>query len=105
MINNDPKTLPKTHRCENMSVEEAMQMLSSKKYEIIVVVLNDEVTYKKVKELGDRTFGVLSQCVCYSKVKSQLDKEFKIKTYCENLCLKINAKLGGSNQSDDFCEK
>jgi len=60
---------------------------------MIVVVLQDNSAEvkKAVKQWGDIEQGVPTQCVKSSKVSRANDQ------YLKNLCLKINAKLGGVN--------
>ncbi|KLO14205.1 Piwi-domain-containing protein [Schizopora paradoxa] len=60
---------------------------------LIVVVLQDNTAdiKKQVKQWGDIIQGVPTQCVKGSKMARANDQ------YLKNLCLKINAKLGGVN--------
>ncbi|CAG8551942.1 6477_t:CDS:10, partial [Dentiscutata heterogama] len=54
---------------------------------------DDEKRYRAIKYTADTVLGVPSQCV-------QVDKVGKTsKQYCANIALKINLKLGGTNQS------
>ncbi|KAG0045010.1 hypothetical protein BGZ83_009745 [Gryganskiella cystojenkinii] len=48
--------------------------------------------YAEIKRVTDTVLGVSSQCL---QVKHTRDPK---KQYCANVCLKMNAKLGGSNQ-------
>ncbi|KAI5124360.1 hypothetical protein M0805_008966 [Coniferiporia weirii] len=60
---------------------------------IIVVILpqNAALIKKDVKQFGDILHGVVTQCVREDKIMSANNQ------YCNNLILKINAKLGGVN--------
>jgi len=60
---------------------------------MILVVLQDNTAdvRKQVKQWGDIIEGVPTQCVKTSKIVRTNDQ------YLKNLCLKINAKLGGVN--------
>jgi len=60
---------------------------------MMLVVLQDNTAEvkKAVKQWGDIELGVPTQCVKSSKVPKANDQ------YLKNLCLKINAKLGGVN--------
>ncbi|CAG8454469.1 1457_t:CDS:2 [Cetraspora pellucida] len=54
---------------------------------------DDEKRYRAIKYTADTVLGVPSQCV-------QVDKVGKTsKQYCANIALKMNLKLGGTNQS------
>lgn len=54
---------------------------------------DDEKRYRAIKYTTDTVLGVPSQCV-------QLEKVLKSsKQYCANVALKLNLKLGGTNQS------
>ncbi|CAG8650047.1 1091_t:CDS:10, partial [Rhizophagus irregularis] len=60
---------------------------------LFVLPDDDEKRYRAIKYTTDTIIGVPSQCV-------QLDKVYKTsKQYCANVALKINLKLGGTNQS------
>ncbi|CAG8550642.1 41959_t:CDS:10 [Gigaspora margarita] len=59
---------------------------------------DDEKRYRAIKYTADTVIGVPSQCV-------QVDKVGKTsKQYCANIALKINLKLGGTNQSLEDAE-
>ncbi|KAJ3033910.1 eukaryotic translation initiation factor 2C, 2 [Rhizophlyctis rosea] len=65
---------------------------------IMVVLPNTEaILYGEVKRVGDTHLGVVTQCVVKSKVEAQLRKGPGGAQYFANVCLKINAKLGGVN--------
>ncbi|KAG0046910.1 hypothetical protein BGZ89_005118 [Linnemannia elongata] len=48
--------------------------------------------YANIKRVTDTSLGVASQCVQRNHIRMPK------KQYCANVCLKINAKLGGTNQ-------
>ncbi|KAK5809212.1 Piwi domain-containing protein [Linnemannia elongata] len=48
--------------------------------------------YANIKRVTDTSLGVASQCVQRNYIRMPK------KQYCVNICLKINAKLGGTNQ-------
>ncbi|KAF9539398.1 Eukaryotic translation initiation factor 2C [Mortierella hygrophila] len=48
--------------------------------------------YASIKRVTDTSLGVASQCVQRNHIRMPK------KPYCANVCLKINAKLGGTNQ-------
>eukprot|EP00158_Paraphelidium_tribonemae_P008813 Partr_v1_DN28691_c0_g1_i1_m49399 putative eukaryotic translation initiation factor 2c len=59
---------------------------------ILCVLPNTGVSlYAEIKRVGDTVLGVPTQCV---QVKHTFQPK---KQYCANVCLKINAKLGGVN--------
>ncbi|CAG8473883.1 8152_t:CDS:10 [Acaulospora morrowiae] len=54
---------------------------------------DDEKRYRAIKYTADTILGVPTQCVQLDKVSK------KNKQYCANVALKMNLKLGGTNQS------
>lgn len=59
---------------------------------VLCVLPNTAVPlYAEIKRIGDTILGIATQCV---QVKHTLQPK---KQYCANVCLKINAKLGGTN--------
>ncbi|KAI3653322.1 hypothetical protein MP228_001269 [Amoeboaphelidium protococcarum] len=59
---------------------------------IVCILPNTGVNlYSDIKRVGDTILGVPTQCI---QVKHTLQPK---KQYCANVCLKINAKLGGVN--------
>ncbi|CAG8485886.1 15886_t:CDS:10 [Acaulospora colombiana] len=54
---------------------------------------DDEKRYRAIKYTADTILGVPTQCVQLEKVAK------KNKQYCANVALKMNLKLGGTNQS------
>ncbi|KAH8117266.1 Piwi-domain-containing protein [Phellopilus nigrolimitatus] len=60
---------------------------------ILIVVLpqNAAQIRKDVKQYGDIHYGIVTQCVRADKMRTANNQ------YCNNLILKINAKLGGTN--------
>jgi len=63
--------------------------------QLILAVLDDEKghgsAYNKVKSVGDNLIGIATQCILAQNVKKAH------RATISNLCLKINAKLGGVN--------
>ncbi|KAJ3293094.1 argonaute 1 [Borealophlyctis nickersoniae] len=72
---------------------DAMGPGRSHKPQLILIVLPDtgKRLYGEIKRVAETVIGVTTQCVQISHVKA------KKVPYCANLCLKINAKLGGIN--------
>ncbi|KAK8744984.1 hypothetical protein OTU49_000386, partial [Cherax quadricarinatus] len=58
---------------------------------IILIIQKFKEFYGKVKKAGDRTVGIITQCVTDGNVKNVKP------VIVGNLLLKINAKLGGIN--------
>jgi eukaryotic translation initiation factor 2C len=61
--------------------------------QLIICVLsdNDSSVYSSIKMVGDTEISVRTQCI-QSKFTNSPKQQ-----YCANVCLKINAKLGGVN--------
>lgn len=58
---------------------------------LFLIPPNDEL-YNNIKFVSELKHGILTQCVAHDK-----SMKFGDRTYCENLMLKINSKLGGIN--------
>lgn len=60
--------------------------------QILMFILpdKDSVTYGRIKRSAECRYGVVSQCVQYSHVQKCQGQ------YISNVCMKFNAKLGGS---------
>ncbi|KAK4399510.1 protein argonaute 2 [Sesamum angolense] len=58
---------------------------------IVCVMTKPDPRYKYLKWVSETRIGVVTQCCCSKSANSGKDQ------YFANLCLKINAKLGGSN--------
>ncbi|CAE6418353.1 unnamed protein product [Rhizoctonia solani] len=83
-----------------MNVAQQLRLAGQKVYQqtkmppsLIVVVLpeNSAELYQAVKHFGDVTQGVATQCLRSNKCRGARSQ------YWANVCLKINAKLGGVN--------
>jgi len=75
--------------------KEAKIELQQKELHLMLIILpdEDEKRYRTIKCTTDTILGVPSQCV-------QLEKIYRTNTqYCASVALKINLKLGGTNQS------
>ncbi|KAJ3279495.1 Eukaryotic translation initiation factor 2C, partial [Borealophlyctis nickersoniae] len=64
------------------------------KPQLILIVLPDsgQRLYAEIKRVGDTVVGVATQCLQSKHVLGKPNVQ-----YCANVCLKINAKLGGYN--------
>ena len=95
VIRSDPRIHYLDPRGED--VERVFRRLCSgmKGLQLIVAVLDDEKgqgsAYNKVKSVGDNLIGIATQCILAKNVKKAN------RATISNLCLKINAKLGGVN--------
>lgn len=58
---------------------------------LFLIPANDEL-YNNIKFISELQYGVVTQCVAHGKTMKFTDR-----TYCQNLMLKINSKLGGIN--------
>ncbi|PIN22711.1 Translation initiation factor 2C (eIF-2C) [Handroanthus impetiginosus] len=73
-------------------VVDKSKRISQEKLQMIVCVMTrKDPGYKNLKWLSETKIGVVTQCCLSSHANKGQDQ------YLANLCLKINAKLGGSN--------
>lgn len=80
--------------CDSRDISQVLERMKSRGIVLVVVILGQQASYAAVKEAAEVKLGILTQCM----------KEFNFTTKCTdsliaNLCLKINAKLGGTNNS------
>lgn len=81
--------------CEDIRRRPILQVLTdlkAKNVQLIIVVLGRQASYADIKEAAEVKLGIRTQCI----------KELNAVRKCNpplitNLCLKINAKLGGTN--------
>ncbi|CAF4338591.1 unnamed protein product, partial [Rotaria sordida] len=73
-----------------------MKRASNEKWQIAIVVLNDvqPEVYECIKQWGNQTLGVTTQCVNFQSLQRNSGK---YRMYVQNLSQKINAKIGGIN--------
>ncbi|XP_055802748.1 protein argonaute 2 [Solanum dulcamara] len=75
----------------NVVVDEARQKNKGKLQMIVCVMASKHNGYKYLKWVSETKIGVVTQCCLSSNANKGQDQ------YLANLCMKINAKLGGSN--------
>ena len=59
---------------------------------ILFLIPNNDELYNNIKFISELQRGIVTQCVAHDKAK-----KFSDRSYCQNLMLKINSKLGGIN--------
>ncbi|KAK3234461.1 hypothetical protein CYMTET_55286 [Cymbomonas tetramitiformis] len=66
---------------------------------LVVIPRNPSPLYSETKYMSDVKLGVPSQCVVAGKagIAGPVDDPRARNQYCNNVCMKINAKLGGVN--------
>ncbi|KAJ1932560.1 hypothetical protein FBU59_006328, partial [Linderina macrospora] len=74
---------------------ELLKLPKNESVQLVLIVLpsTNAHTYQAIKNAAYTTHGVQTQCMQSKHVQKANPQ------YCANLCLKINAKLGGTNQS------
>ncbi|KAK1348023.1 hypothetical protein LUQ84_002718 [Hamiltosporidium tvaerminnensis] len=76
------------------SPKKYMEILSTGKYKFCIVVLKDRNSsvYGGVKKIAETVYCVVTQCIRRVNLEKCMDP-----TFCSNIAIKINAKLGGIN--------
>ncbi|KAL3376735.1 hypothetical protein AABB24_003258 [Solanum stoloniferum] len=90
----DMKELSAVGKVENLLkvvVDAADQKIKGKLQMIVCVMTSKHNGYKYLKWVSETKIGIVTQC-CLSSNANKLHNQ-----YLPNLCMKINAKLGGSN--------
>ena len=59
------------------------------KFLLILMPSDYDNLYYKIKYISECEFGVITQCISHAK-----SNKYKDMSYCENVLLKINSKLG-----------
>ncbi|CAG8131652.1 unnamed protein product [Penicillium olsonii] len=82
--------------CKNRDTLEAALKKTSK-FELLIVILPDTeaATFDWIKLIGDIRVGILTHCMILEKFKKQQGQD----QYISNNAMKINLKMGGSNQA------
>ncbi|XP_077490052.1 protein argonaute-2-like [Amblyomma americanum] len=75
-------------------IVQILEELKAKKVCLILVVLGRQVSYADIKEAAEVRLGIRTQCIKEENVTSSKKCGPPL---ISNLCLKINAKLGGTN--------
>jgi hypothetical protein len=87
------------------SIEDVFKLIQANcpNPQLVVMIIDDsDDEYARLKELADKTYGITTQCLRFSKLNSQMYDERKFDMYLSNVALKINSKIGGSNNTVDF---
>lgn len=76
--------------------EAQMVQISNAKNELVFFLLpNDKhPSYREIKRIGDTVCGMRTQCLDWAKIRDQRKSGI---AYLNNICLKLNAKLGAAN--------
>lgn len=76
------------------SVNALESNIKSKKLELAMIILQDKSAqvYQDIKKTCDLNAVIVSQCI-----RKQNIRKFSDPSFCANICLKINTKLGGTN--------
>ncbi|CAF3771180.1 unnamed protein product [Rotaria sp. Silwood1] len=94
LFKSTPKTMAKPPQSED--IETAMKIACNENWQIAIVVLNNVLpeVYESVKQWGNQTLGVTTQCVSFQSLQRNAGK---YRMYVQNLSQKINTKIGGIN--------
>ncbi|KRH92774.1 Argonaute, partial [Pseudoloma neurophilia] len=68
-------------------------------YELVMIILQDKNAhnYQEVKRICDINCNVISQCI----IKRNIEKLGRDASFCSNIAIKVNTKLGGINYCTD----
>ncbi|XP_075557125.1 protein argonaute-2-like isoform X2 [Dermacentor variabilis] len=91
MAVNDP-LVTRSEQTGRRPILQILKELKDSNVELVIVVLGRQASYADIKEAAEVKLGIRTQCI----------KELNMTRKCNpalitNLCLKINAKLGGTN--------
>ncbi|CAF3974965.1 unnamed protein product [Adineta steineri] len=78
-------------------ITETLCNASKQQWQLAIVILNSYDStrvYELVKRYGNRTIGLMTQCVNFQALKRNISN---LRMYVENISQKINGKLGGIN--------
>lgn len=106
---------PNEQVLENFTIEAIFKMIKEKcaaKPQLIIFIINDmDDKYDRIKSLAELEYGLVTQCLKLEKLMSQMDlnlpldritEDRKMDSYLSNVANKINAKIGGINNTIDF---
>lgn len=101
---------PIMQNLSRFSIEEIFKLIKEKvreKPQLIVFIINDlNDCYNKIKSIAELECGYVTQCMKFDKLVSQMDfkvdpdqvqNDRRLSSYLENVCQKINSKIGGIN--------
>jgi len=110
-INNEPIM----QNLSKFSIEKIFELIREKvpkKPQLVVFIINDQDdVYNKIKSIAELELGLVTQCMKFDKLVSQMDfnvapervgHDRGLNNYLDNLCQKINSKLGGTNTTVEF---
>lgn len=81
---------------------------SQNKPELAVFIIDDrDDCYSRIKSHAELEIGLKTQCMRIDKLTRQMDlnafsDDFKLNNYLDNVCKKINTKIGGTNSIVSF---
>ncbi|KAL1473839.1 hypothetical protein MTO96_038434 [Rhipicephalus appendiculatus] len=80
--------------CDSRDIFQVLERMKSRGVVLVVVVLGQQASYAAIKEAAEVKLGIRTQCMKESNFTNKCTDSL-----ISNLCLKINAKLGGTNNS------
>lgn len=106
---------PIMQNLSKFSVEEIFNLIRQKMKrtpDLVVFIINDlDDVYEQIKSIAELKMGVVTQCMRFDKLVSQMDfrvsadrvaEDRRLSSYLDNVCKKINAKIGGTNTTVEF---
>jgi eukaryotic translation initiation factor 2C len=90
---------------KDMNIEKVFELINKncQNPQLVLFILSDrDDEYAELKSAADQTYGISTQCLKYDKLMSQMRDERKLDMYLSNVALKINSKIGGTNNLVDF---
>jgi eukaryotic translation initiation factor 2C len=94
-----------TLTAKKMSIETVFELIKKNcpNPQLVMFIIDErDNEYAELKTAADQTYGMATQCLKYDKLMSQMRDERKLDMYLSNVALKINSKIGGTNNLVDF---
>jgi eukaryotic translation initiation factor 2C len=96
---------PIVQQLGKLSVEEVFNLINKNcpNPQLVIFIIEDKNDeYAKIKSNAELKFGIVTQCLKFEKLSDQMRDNRKLDMYLSNVALKINSKIGGTNNFVDL---